>query len=172
MPVIPIPTTTLRLSLSPELLPEPLSAEWSSTFDDVSTEAPPAFLSRPHLHAHTPLGNGPYDWRVQITSLELCIMLASMLTLLLILTWLVIIGLDVLLPRCRRQPGVPGSVLRYVRPKGDGLKDTSEMGPEEEGKTPSRRGSLSGQKDGADAEKAESMGEQLGLNEPRRRTGV
>lgn len=93
--------------------------------------------------------------------------------MLLFLSWLALLALDYLRPQYRGQARLSEKVLGYLKLKSERLKDKDEDGDTavEMGASSnaSGRGSVAGQKEDEDTEKGELMGEQLGLNEARRR---
>jgi hypothetical protein len=97
-----------------------------------------------------------------------------MLMLVLFLAWLTLLGLDVLRPEYRGRARLCEKALKYLIARGDGLKDKDEEAEMELGENcnASKKESVPGEKDEENTEKGELIGEQLGLNEPRRRNGV
>lgn len=91
----------------------------------------------------------------------------------LFLAWLALVRLDYLRPQYRGQARLSEKVLRYLKLKAERLKDKDEDEDTwvelEESSNISGRVSVAGQAEDEDTEKGESMGERLGLNEPRRR---
>lgn len=89
----------------------------------------------------------------------------------LFLAWLALLRLDYLCPQYRGQARLSERVLRYLKLKAEKLKDKDEDGATAVdpggGSNTSGRGGVGEQAE--DDEKGELTGEQLGLNEPRRR---
>jgi hypothetical protein len=131
------------------------------------------FLSRPHLQTHGISGTGFEEWEIRITCLEFYVLLLSMTVTVLFLAWLALVRLDYLRPQYRGQARLSEKVLRYLKLKAERLKDKDEDEDTwvelEESSNISGRVSVAGQAEDEDTEKGESMGERLGLNEPRRR---
>ncbi|KFZ08185.1 hypothetical protein V502_09495 [Pseudogymnoascus sp. VKM F-4520 (FW-2644)] len=167
---IPSLITTVSLASSPE---DHLPTMTTFIPHTTATQRPQTFLSRPHLQTHGISGTGYEEWEIRITCLEFYVLLLSMTVMLLFLTWLALLALDYLRPQYRGQARLSEKVLRYLKLKADRLKDKDEDGDTavEMGASSnvSGRGSVAGQKEDEDTEKGELMGEQLGLNEARRR---
>jgi hypothetical protein len=166
---IPSLFTTVTLASSPDY--------HQSTITSIaphSTQRPQTFLSRPHLQTHGITGTGFEEWEVRITCLEFYVLLLSMTVTVLLLAWLALVGMDYLRPQYRGQARLSEKVLSYLKlKKAERLKDKDE---DEEtavelggSNNTSGRGSMAGLKEDEDTKKGELTGEQLGLNEPRRR---
>ncbi|OBT64394.1 hypothetical protein VE03_05718 [Pseudogymnoascus sp. 23342-1-I1] len=157
---IPPLITTVTLASSPSLNPT------------TSTQRPQTFISRPHLQTHGISDTGFEEWETRITFLEFYVLLLSMTVTALFLAWLALLGLDYLRPQYRGQFRLSEKVLRYLKLKAERLKykdeDEATAVDPGGGSNGSERGSVAEQED-EDTEKGELMGEQLGLNEPRRR---
>lgn len=96
-----------------------------------------------------------------------------MTVMVLFLAWLALLGLDYLRPQYRGQARLSEKVLRCLKLKEEMLKDKDEdeataVDPGG-GSNTSGGGSVAGQAEDDDTEKRELTGEQLELNEPRRR---
>ncbi|KAL5350248.1 hypothetical protein ACLOAV_005286 [Pseudogymnoascus australis] len=136
-----------------------------------SAQRPQTFISRPHLQTHGISGTGFEEWETRITFLEFYVLLLSMTVMVLFLAWLALLRLDYLCPQYRGQARLSERVLRYLKLKAEKLKDKDEDGATAVdpggGSNTSGRGGVGEQAE--DDEKGELTGEQLGLNEPRRR---
>lgn len=111
------------------------------------------------------------DGEIGITRFELWVMVLGMLMLACLLVWLAIMGLDYLVPG-------RGVKRRFVKMMKSGWKKKGWRENEEESEGSSgweeietivgRRASVTG----PDVENGEWIGEQLGIQEPRRRLGI